>query len=688
MAVEPVGELRADLRVTTDKTPKDVRAGLEEVRVTGDKEMEKVGDDWSRTLDSKVKKGVKNTGRDVARSISDGIVHEGLNITKLVSEFDSDGKLARRWVTEEVKQSEKAVAELAASGAFKKVGRAFTDAVGSGFNVSGGSPLIAFLVPLFGFIAEAVAGAIQAVNGLVAVLTVVPNAIAAIILQAGTLYLAFKGVGTAIQGAFAAKNPDELKKALEGLTPAAQDFVTALLPLRNLFNQLRDIAQENFFDKLGASITKVADTLAPYLLNGIGGIANALGDLFRGLLNALSNPTFTRFLGELIPATTEWLTSLNSPLQDLIMGFADLGHAVMPFFTWLGQQLNGALGQFGVWLQNLSVDPDFLAWLDRMKETLSDLGDTIMSILKFVKEFVAALDRAGGNEALKSLTAQFNELAAFFASDMGTKAMEGLLHVIELLAYAFIFLVNGVLGLLFLFEITAEFIKNGLIPAIGGFFEWLGQHIIDLWNSFTNAVGNLILGIVHAIGDAFGWFITKLFEIGGSIAVWIHDRWNDITNFATSIPGRISDAVGDLKNTLVQAGRNVVQGLIDGIKSMFGSLGDAIGDVAGFIAAHFPHSPAKIGPLSGSGDPTIAGANIVKRLAAGIDMEAPTLANATNNAASNVLMGAGAVQMNFYGPTPTPNQASAVGGAAGNSLADALAQRNVQVAVRSIGAAA
>ena len=124
------------------------------------------------------------------------------------------------------------------------------------------------------------------------------------------------------------------------------------------------------------------------------------------------------------------------------------------------------------------------------------------------------------------------------------------------------------------------------------------------------------------------------------------------------------------------------------MKSKFSALAGAIGDAAQIVRDHWPFSPAKEGPLSGSGDPMIAGQKIVQRIATGMDMEAPKLQEATTNAASNVLVGANAVQMNFYGATPTQQQAAGIGAAAGNSLADTIAQRNTRLAIRSIGSAA
>jgi tape measure domain-containing protein len=48
-------------------------------------------------------------------------------------------------------------------------------------------------------------------------------------------------------------------------------------------------------------------------------------------------------------------------------------------------------------------------------------------------------------------------------------------------------------------------------------------------------------------------------------------------------------------------GAQIIKGIIDGLFSMVGSLGNAVGDIVGTITDFFPHSPAKRGPLSGAG---------------------------------------------------------------------------------------
>jgi hypothetical protein len=712
---DPIGVVYGDVRFRGDKAPKDVDRILDDASDQGDDEMADIGDKWGDTLDKRLKSSTKDTGRGVARGITAGIDREGIRVTRESIDFD-DG-IGHRLVERATNSIEGALRDEQNSTAFRRIGSLFSDAIGAGFNVSGRSPLIAILVPLLGFIGELVVGAIQVVNGLVAVLTVIPNAIGAIILQVGVLFLAFKGLGTAIKNAFAATNAEELRKALEGLTPAAQDFVKTLLPLRALVNELSTIAQENFFDRMGRSLQRVVDALAPILRAGIGDIASGLGDVARGILNILANPAFQRFLSELIPATVDWLRSFNSAFQDFLLGLANFGSAVMPFFSWLGESLNQALAEFGTWLGNLSVDPEFIQWLEDMKTNLTDGAAALGAITRFVVEFVDALQDAGGNEALKDITAQFNELAKFLATDEGTKAMEGLLHVIQLLAYAFIFMVNDIILFLFLLEVTAEFVKvlftqwlpswlasfghwwvdtfTGVLSFLGNFFtntipelfEGLRAWVNGWTGNFFNEVGAAFWGLVGNIGNAFTEIVHRLGEVAGNVRQWFSDRVQDARDFVESIRRNLGDAALQFLNVLYQAGRNVVSGLIEGIRSMFGPLANVVSQGMQIIRNFTPFSPAKEGPLSGSGDPLIAGQKIVERIATGMEMEMPALRGAASNVASSVLVGANAVQMNFYGQTPTQQQAAGIGAAAGSSLADVIAQRNTRLAIRSIGSA-
>jgi hypothetical protein len=98
--------------------------------------------------------------------------------------------------------------------------------------------------------------------------------------------------------------------------------------------------------------------------------------------------------------------------------------------------------------------------------------------------------------------------------------------------------------------------------------------------------------------------------------------WNDMKKLVgqllRDIGSTIKNTASNFGSLLYNAGKNVVKGLINGIKSMVSGVGSAISSVVGEIKNHLPWSPAKKGPLSGSGAPEIGGRNIVKLMAQGI----------------------------------------------------------------------
>ena len=97
---------------------------------------------------------------------------------------------------------------------------------------------------------------------------------------------------------------------------------------------------------------------------------------------------------------------------------------------------------------------------------------------------------------------------------------------------------------------------------------------------------------------------------------------NNVVGPFQSLPGRISAAIGNLGSLLFGAGQNVIQGLINGIASMISRVGTAMANIAAKIRSYPPFSPAKVGPLSGPGNPEESGRTIVEMLSAGISQSA------------------------------------------------------------------
>ena len=214
-----------------------------------------------------------------------------------------------------------------------------------------------------------------------------------------------------------------------------------------------------------------------------------------------------------------------------------------------------------------------------------------------------------------------------------------------------------------------------VFAAVGNWFEDLGNRIVIAWNF---AVALFRVGVSLIIG-AFQTLNARIFEfvaavharVVGGFQGMVENVAGFIGSFISlvgSIPGRILGALGDLGALLYNAGRNVIQGLINGIASMISRVGSSMSGIAAKIRSYLPFSPAKEGPLSGQGNPEESGRTIVEMLSSGIDSRSALPANAMNDllrplaptgrpasaAASAPPAATGSaveVNMNFFGPT-------------------------------------
>lgn len=175
-------------------------------------------------------------------------------------------------------------------------------------------------------------------------------------------------------------------------------------------------------------------------------------------------------------------------------------------------------------------------------------------------------------------------------------------------------------------------IFQGAIDAIVGIFKWL----------YNIVVGHSIIpDLMRAILDWFLWLPNKVVGVVKDFAenaIRGFQRLKDgaidmVRQLIDNIMGireRILGAIGDLGGLLYNAGRSVIEGLIRGIKSMIGAVGDAVSGIAGAVTSHFPNSPqAKRGPLHDH-NPEVMGARIVKSLSKGMLQELAQMARVSS----------------------------------------------------------
>lgn len=107
----------------------------------------------------------------------------------------------------------------------------------------------------------------------------------------------------------------------------------------------------------------------------------------------------------------------------------------------------------------------------------------------------------------------------------------------------------------------------------------IGQKIITTaWNAIktaTKALGAAFLAVVTAIGGYLTRFVTAVVNAVVRVVTKIRE-----------IPAKVRAAVSKFGSVLLDAGKNLIQGLIDGIQAMVGKVGSTLKDLTDYIAAH------------------------------------------------------------------------------------------------------
>lgn len=330
--------------------------------------------------------------------------------------------------------------------------------------------------------------------------------------------------------------------------------------------------------QLGGAFAQLMPGLIAFAsaLGGIGGAVRAnLGPAFAGIstaMTALSGPLstvatmFSTVLGTVLPPIAKLIGALGTTVGNILgPAFAALAPIVQQISAQLGPVLSQAVATLVPQLTLLGQQlGGFLAGAFRI------LGPIIQALLPIVTgTFNAIVGVISG--AIKFLSGILQFFSNLFQGNW-KKMWEGLLKAGQGI---WDMIVNGVL----------VFLGKGILKIIG----WIGKTLGKLWSNIWKGVSNTVRGWVdtirlHIMG--FKDFVIDIFKNAG--------KW------------------------LIQAGKNIIGGLIDGIKSMFGWVGDTIGGITQKIRDFLPFSPAKEGPLSGSGNPENSGRKIGAMLAGGI----------------------------------------------------------------------
>jgi phage-related protein len=388
-----------------------------------------------------------------------------------------------------------------------------------------------------------------------------------------------------------------LASLITGLT----DVLVALMPILGIISGL-------IADVLGQALTALAPIIQQ-LTPLIQVIANTLGTVLGEAIKILA-PILMVLVRILSDSLLSILTVLQPLLAPLLNFFGNM--AIL-----LGRTLAEALILIMPFIQQLvQFLVNLMIALEPLLPALFQLADTALkSFLDVLQKLMPDLMLIAGEAMPKFL-------------DAVVKIVPSLVDLITVLADVTVILTD-----------FAILILDFLVPIIQDMARIMG----DAWEHVSSMVKGAIDFITGIIKTFVGLFTGDWDMMAEGIKQTVRGLWENVKGaFLTALdainimflglPGRIISALGNLGGLLIEAGKSLIRGFIEGIQQMVGQAVNKAKEVVSAVRDFFPFSPAKEGAFSGRGYTLYSGMALMTDWARGIEQGTPAAVKAIDEA--------------------------------------------------------
>lgn len=316
----------------------------------------------------------------------------------------------------------------------------------------------------------------------------------------------------------------------------------------------------------------VFEALGPPIQNLIRLLGSSLGRIFEKLGPVLEK--LAQAFGKLLPVlepfivlATDILVAILPALIPLFETLGQIFEQIAPFAKQLAENIGAQLLPL---LQKLAEEvlPALLPFFARLAE---DIFPVLTEVLTELSPFLVKLGESLGELIVQLLPLIEAWLKLQFA------IAEGLMPVIKPLIDLILLLVEGALAVL------NSQIVNIIIPAIEILTLLLQGRFSEAWEKAKEAIADLAAKGASLLEDFANGAIRSMERLGRAVinqaeimARGLVDNLRHgietVTGDLETLPDRARNALGDLSQTLAQAGRDLLQGFINGIRSMLPDL--------------------------------------------------------------------------------------------------------------------
>ena len=378
----------------------------------------------------------------------------------------------------------------------------------------------------------------------------------------GNLQASVVGVGTTILDQFKGPLTSGISMLAQGISGLSGVFTGLVQTIGPILSQIGTVFQ-TAFAPIGEMITtQLLPALQP-LMGALQNLANAVMPVIMTAIQTIA-PVLATLVGNVI----QTMTVIATAVTPVINNIAALIQAVLP-------AIQTAFQIWGTYIQGV---------INAVFPFIQTVIETVMNVINSIITTVLALVQGDWDGVWNGI------------KNIAQSVWNGIGNIIQ----------AGV-------DLIKNLIDNAL-NFIKGIFE-------SIWNAIKGTVENVWNGIKSAVSSAINAVSSTISSVLSSIQGFFSNAWNSITSavssawngitsavsngvssmmsFISSIPGRIMGFFGSAGSWLVSAGRNIIQGLINGITGAISGAISAVKNAVGGIISGAKsllgiHSPSTV----------------------------------------------------------------------------------------------
>ena len=399
-----------------------------------------------------------------------------------------------------------------------------------------------------------IGGAVGAITALSGAALLVPGAALAGAAAMNTFKLATSGFGEAV-GAGLSGDVAAFTEATAKMHPEMAAAAKAAVAFRPEVDALKRSVQGAFWDDFADGVTGLGKNLLPVMRTGLTGVADQMGQVTYGALQAAQTPFFTGATASILSSTAGFFREVGDGAGDVLTGIVGIGKVGATYLPQLGEGIGGVASRFSAWAQSLEGQNQIKAWIDRGIEAFQQLGAIAGNIGSTLGSIFTGLGGSVDNPLQKvvEFTAKLAELAA-------SQGAQQALTALGVAAQA-----AGVL-----MSSTLLAALNALVPVIIAAAP-LVTSIATTMATWAPVLGPLVVGV-------FG--LVKAFQaVQAGLALYnaamLLAKTQTIATVATTVASWVAMAAGAMARAVVMAAAWVVA---------MGPVGWVIAAVVGLVA--------------------------------------------------------------------------------------------------------